>query len=306
MVDTKIIILIIIVICVFYFFWLKKTTNTPQVKVSSELAKWINPKYLQPNTIKKLQTLAQENLKTNGHQYLVLDNFFLPDKAEYLAKLCHPFEEIQEDTPENRAKSPATFVEIPKERADELNTAHQESYYKQGIRVDTFQPEFFKMPIWMNYLASLVNAKVIPKSFKWQLRGYHHQAPGIFIHSDNEKSRSVLMLTYFNNDWKKSNGGLLQLWKRKPINKSLKLPVYDKFVTHTRCDMLNQNKIFRLGKKGPGGTIELDQVSDFHLADQIIPKYNRIFIGNTQTSPMWHAVTPNQGRPRFCLQQWLS
>jgi hypothetical protein len=62
-----------------------------------------------------------------------------------------------------------------------------------------------------------------------------------------------------------------------------------------RLDMFNQTRI----NVWPYGAMwDTNEKKDFILIDQILPSYNRIVIFNLNNKPIYHSVTPNNGKIR--------
>jgi len=244
------------------------------------LSKWVNKYYLEEETIFNIQEgmRAKPDIK-----YAVLDNFFNINMIDQLIEQHQslPFSESDD-------RRSGTDKPLPYDGAVVwANTNH-------------FGSELFFDKSWHEYCIKLCNANLqSPISTEVKLRWHKPLADGFWIHTDST-IRQIALLTYFNKNWKVSDGGLLQLWR---IDEALANNIFTIDNPEGRMNFLNEHT--RIRTSSPGGGFQDNKQHDLILIDQIVPAYNRLVICNFQNNPTYHSVTPSNGKVRLGFVQWL-
>ncbi len=249
----------------------------------SVLDTWINPIYLQADTVERIR----EDVKAKpSAKYAVLDNFFLEEKLQELLAQ-HKTLEFSEELDR---RAPGTGEWLPYDGA--LVYAKP----NQHVGSDLFFDE-----AWHRYLAYLTHCDIdFPTQTDIKLRWHAPNAHGFWVHTD-VGFRTMVAIAYFNKDWKADDGGLLQLWRQ---DEALSPNAFRVDRPKDRMDFLTQHK--RIKTMTPGGGFRSGPGPyDMVLVDQIVPSYNRLFINNYQHDPAYHSVTPSNGRERIGFVQWL-
>lgn len=248
----------------------------------SVLHQWINPRYLDPRVIASIResVIAKPDVK-----YAVLDEFFLEHKLEELIAQ-HQTLKFSEEL-DRRAHGTGEW--LPYDGA----VVFAKSSHVGG--------DLFFNVEWHQYLANLTNCKIkLPATTEVKLRWHQKDAHGFWIHTDST-IRTMVAITYFNKDWKASDGGLLQLWRQDETSDPR---AFEVDCPKGRMDFLTRYK--RIRTRTPGGGFRNGQGPyDMVLVDQIVPAYNRLFINNYQENPAYHSVTPSNGRERTGFVQWI-
>jgi len=253
---------------------------------------WINPLYLEDNTIHDLQ----ESIKAKPVVgYAILDNFFKLDKLEALIEAHKTLEFSFEADGSDRLPYDSAVV-----------FAQEENYGS----------ELFFNEEWQRYCCDLLGVNLdFPIGTEIKLRWHRPYSSGFWLHTDGI-SRDLVVIAYFNKNWKASDGGLLQLWVDKgEVTTSDTFPLEDLDPQdpdpQDRLNMLNKLEWQcpkRLFTKNPGGGIESEDGNSLHefiLIDQIVPVYNRVVLCNFQTNPAFHSITPSNGKERTGFLQWM-
>ena len=252
------------------------------------LKKWINPMYLNPEYIEVLKETVKAKPEV---KYLVLDNFFNEDVLEELIEV-HQTLEFSEAA--DRVTPDGTV--LPYDGSVNFATP------------DHFGGDLFFSQEWHDYASDLVNLKIEhPRGTDIKLRMHDTDAEGFWIHTDAQAGvfgRDIVIIGYFNKDWKAEDGGLLQLWRVEEDCAPGILHV-NPSMANIRMDFLTEN--VRLNVSGPGGGFANEQKNneDLVLIDQVVPVYNRVFICNFKENPTYHSVTPSNGKPRQNFVQWI-
>lgn len=244
----------------------------------SVLDQWINPTYLRPRIIKSLKesVLAKPDIR-----YLVLDNFF---SEEALDQLIEQHKTLSFDEKKDRTGPNGEW--LPYDSAVCWATEKH------------FGSELFFSPLWHQYVAELVHVNLKEETHSGvKLRWHRPYSDGFWIHRDDHK---IAILAYFNKEWRTFDGGLLQLWR---VDEGLidGTPTFEN--PEGRLDFLSQHK--RIRTSTPGSGFLEGRRHDLILVDQICPEYNRVVICNFETDPVYHSVTPSNGRERTGFVQWL-
>lgn len=240
---------------------------------------WINPIYLEDRVVEDIREsiLAKPIVK-----YAVLDNFFIENKIDALIE---------------KHKS-LSFSE----QADRITNGVVLPYdgsVKFADKDDLGADLFFDAE-WHRYCAYLTHTTLSePAGTEVKLRYHRGMADGFWIHTDST-IRDLVVIAYFNRDWKAADGGMLQLWR---VEENLYQGSYKVNTPSGRMDFLSTQK--RINTRTPGGGFTDKKEHDLVLIDQIVPTYNRVFICNLKDEPAYHSVTPSNGKPRIGFVQWL-
>ncbi len=245
------------------------------------LIDWVNDYYLEPRTISAIResVLAKPDAK-----YAVLDGFF---KTEKLNELIRKHANLEFSEEQDRRASDGTW--LPYDGA--VCFARKDQH---------FGSDLFFSDNWHAYCADLVGTRIKhPCPTEVKLRHHRPYADGFWIHTDFGQ-RQMVIITYFNKNWKFKDGGLLQLWR---IDEGLADHVFEINDPKGRMDFLAEHK--RIRTSSPGGGFADRKTHDLVLIDQIVPVYNRVFMCDFQSSPAFHSVTPSNSRERTGFVQWL-
>lgn len=246
------------------------------------LAKWINPRYLNPRTV---EDIRQSVLAKPDMMYTVLDDFFNVEPFEELVQAHFTLEFSEEQ--DRRARDGAW---LPYDGA------------VQFARPNSVGGDLFYRQAWHRWCAYVLSASLDDNArTDVKLRYHRHYADGFWIHTDGG-IRQIVAISYFNLDWKAADGGLLQLWRIDPN------PAPDVLGVESpkgRMDFLANYRRIRTATPGGGWVDGYAGHRDLVLADQIVPTYNRIFLCNFQTNPCYHSVTPSNGKIRYGFVQWI-
>jgi hypothetical protein len=249
------------------------------------LSDWINPQYLNSLYFEQLQETVKSKPNT---KYLVLDNFFNDNKLKELIEQHKTLE----------------FSEYLDRRTlnDEKILPYDGSVVFANPKIHVGSDLFFN-PEWHQYLVKLVNSNYElnhPCHTEIKLRYHRPYANGFWIHTDSIV-RKLVIICYFNKNWKYEDGGMLQLWRvdEECSESSFKINNID---PELRMDFLANHK--RIQTNSPGGGFLDNQIHDLVLLDQILPIYNRVFICDLG-SDVYHSVTPSNGKERTGFVQWL-
>jgi hypothetical protein len=251
---------------------------------SPALARWLAPRYLDPD---RIAALVQTASAKPNMRYLVLDDFFRGDALDELIAHC---------------KTLGFSEEL--DRRDGTAWLLYDGAVKFANATDRGW-DLFADPSWHAYCALLVGSSFPrPPRHVVKLRYHKPDATGFWIHSDaREGERSLVAIAYFNREWRVEDGGLLQLWREDEAS-ALNVPEVD-WPDPTRALDVLASKRIRTRTPGGGFRDEPDRARDLVLVDQVVPEYNRLFLCNLQTNPAWHSVTPSRGRARYGFVQWI-
>lgn len=241
------------------------------------LRKWIQPQHLD------LVRLRETVLVKPTLRYLVLDDFFREDMIATLIS-HHASLHFEDDEPETNYHATAV-------RTDRALKIHAGS-------------ELFLRRAWHRYLAYIVAARLRrPGRTVVKYRRHPPRARGFWIHTDRDPDmpKALVVLGYFNRDWRAKHGGMLQFWRAYQAAPSAPAP-------HRWDDYLGKRLSFLTDQ--PRLTIELPtehgkMTAVVDLLDQILPVYNRVVICNFQHDASYHSITPSNGRARDGFMQWL-
>lgn len=246
------------------------------------LEKFLNPVYLKQEYINDLK----ETLKAKPiSKYLVLDNFL---KEDILDQVIQDHQRLNFD-----------------EKAD--RTGHDGSWLPYdgalaGCDPNSLIGELLYSKEWHDYCLDLVGVPTTPRRTEIKMRSHKEEATGFWIHSDARGggggARDLVSILYFNKNWKASDGGLLQLWRKDEIDAPETLRISN---NTGRLDFLNNTRL----NVRPAGFWPYNKAHDMVLVDQIVPAYNRLFICNFKEEPAYHSVTPSNGKVRQGFVQWL-
>lgn len=241
---------------------------------------WINPQYLDDEYVEYIREsiIAKPDIK-----YAVLDNFFRVDKLEELISSYNGlrFSEKQDRYSKKDGWLPYDSSVV---------------FARDG---DHFGSDLFYDEEWHRYCAYISNTPIkFPASTEIKLRYHRSNADGFWIHTDST-IRDMVIIAYFNKNWRASDGGLLQLWR---VDEELSETSRRIDSPSGRLDCL---KCKRIQTRTPGGGFGDGDVHDLVLIDQIVPVYNRVFICNFKNMPVYHSVTPSGQKPRMGFVQWL-
>lgn len=243
---------------------------------------WVNPYYLDDDVV---DGIRESILAKPIIRYAVLDNFFKQDKFD---ELISHHAELQFSEKLDRT-SPKDGSWLPYDGAV--------CFAKNGVH---FGSELFFDDEWHRYCCYITSTNIQePIDAEIKLRYHKPQADGFWIHTDST-IRSLVVISYFNKQWKASDGGMLQLWR---VDEGLVPGVLNIDSPSGRMNFLTKHK--RISTSSPGGGFDDNQRHDLVLVDQIVPLYNRVFICNLKHSPAYHSVTPSNGRARLGFVQWL-
>lgn len=248
--------------------------------IDDVMSKWINPIYLDQTNIFNIQ---QSMLAKPYFKYAVLDNFF---NVGPLTELLEQHDNLQFSEQDDRSCR---------------HTGQLLPYDGSVVFADKTHigSDLFFNSNWHNYLCYLSNTELQhPIRSEIKLRYHKPEADGFWIHTDST-IRDLVIICYFNHDWKASDGGLLQLWR---IDEELSNDAINVETPIGRLDVLNNN---RINTVTPGGGFRDNQTHDLVLIDQIVPGFNRVFICSLKNIDMYHSVTPSNGKPRTGFVQWL-
>jgi hypothetical protein len=224
--------------------------------------------------------------KPDAH-YLVLDDFFTAAAADRLRTSLEGLE----------------FSEELDRRAPNGTILPYDSAVKFADGSDVGW-DLFSDPNWHTYLATLVGATLhTARHSMVKLRRHRADAGGFWIHSDAIVGvRSLVAIAYFNPNWYRADGGLLQIWREETTTApgAVAIEILDGAVP---LHVLTRSP--RIRTRTPGERVAGRRARDFALVDQIIPEHNRLFVCNIQNHPGWHAVTPSGGRLRYGFVQWI-
>ncbi len=250
----------------------------------SVLDEWINPFYLESGVVEDIREAIKA--KPTAH-YTTLDSFFKVDKLEQIIAQ-HTTLRFSEEA-DRRSKS-----------GEWLPYDGAVVFAQPGVHIGS---ELFFDEEWHRYLAYLSCANLtFPTSTEIKLRWHKSLAEGFWIHTDST-IRSVVAICYFNQGWKETDGGLLQLWR---LDETTCTPDVIEIEKPTgRLDFLTQHQRIRTASPGGGIPHNKNRKVDFVLIDQIVPTYNRLFLCNFQNNPAYHSVTPSNGRERTGFVQWI-
>lgn len=248
----------------------------------SILSSWVNPYYLEPSTIENIK----ESIKAKPDiKYAVLDNFFNLDKIDELIE--HHSALQFDEAMDRRSGIPGKL--LPYDGAV--------VFAKPG---EHFGSDLFFDSDWHRYCCDISGVRLpIPAPTDVKLRYHKPNAEGFWIHTDSI-ARSLVIICYFNKDWKASDGGLLQLWRIDEADDPYSFTIEN---PEGRMDFLNHHK--RIRTSTPGGGFPDGKPHDLVLIDQVVPAFNRVFICNFQNSLAYHSVTPSNGKVRLGFVQWL-
>jgi len=245
----------------------------------SILQKWINPYYLEPQTIEDIK----ESINAKPIcRYAVLDNFF---NTSILDKWIEEHKKIQ-------------FSEAYDRYTEKGEVIPYDASMIFAEKGKDFASEFYFSEEWLMYFSILLG---IPYNKKTSIKQRYHpgNSKGFWIHTDG-KERTGVAIGYFNKGWTAKDGGLLQLW----VDDTAKDPNTPKVngSAHERMGFLENCK--RVNSSSVGGSSGNGDL-DFILFDQVVPLYNRLFICDFDSSPCYHSVSPSNGKERYGFVQWL-
>lgn len=248
----------------------------------SVLDDWINPYYLTDDAV---EDIRESVLAKPAIRYTVLDNFFKTDKLDQLIAHHHTLQ-FSEDMDR---RSPKNGELLPYDGSV--------CFAQPGVH---FGSDLFFDDEWHRYCCYLTDTKLnFPAGTEIKLRYHRPHADGFWIHTDST-IRSVVAITYFNKNWRLSDGGVLQLWR---IDEATDPNAFTIESPKGRMDFLTQHT--RIRTRTPGGGFPDKRSHDLVLIDQVVPAYNRIFLCNFQHSPAYHSVTPSGDKARLGFVQWL-
>lgn len=240
---------------------------------------WVNPIYLQDRVV---EDIKQSIIAKPVAKYAVLDNFFIEEKIDELIS----------------KHSSLAFSE----EADRVSNGVVLPYdgsVKFADKNDCGADLFFD-PEWHRYCAYVTGTKLSePAGTEVKLRYHRGMADGFWIHTDST-IRDLVVIAYFNRDWKAADGGMLQLWR---VDEKYDEKAFKVNTPKGRMDFLSTQS--RIHTSTPGGGFPDKGSHDLVLIDQVVPTYNRVFICNLKDEPAYHSVTPSNGKPRIGFVQWL-
>lgn len=244
----------------------------------SILDKWINSYYLLDETVENIREsiIAKPSIK-----YAVLDDFF---NTEILDSLIISYDHLKFS-----------------EKMDKISENGDILPYDSSVCfADTqhFGSELFFDDEWHRYCCYLLGASTKKRTTEVKMRRHKSYADGFWIHTDST-IRSMVIIAYFNKNWRVSDGALLQLWRVDEAKHDDAISIN---MPSGRMDFLNKHQ--RIRTRTPGGGFNDNGEHDLVLIDQIVPTYNRLFICNFD-SPVYHSITPSMSRERFGFVQWL-
>lgn len=251
----------------------------PDFQSDSILKKWIQPRYLDPETIR---TIRESSLAKPYMKYAVLDDFFNTDiLSEYVEH--HKRLDFQSDDYGRAYDSSVVFAEKDKQFGSEL---------------------FYHIP-WHQLAAKYVGTELRDTSGKTiiKLRRHDPYAKGFWIHTDTAQTNpsSMVMLMFLNRGWTAQDGSLHQLWIHLDEGQEIEDVEYP-LETHKdkRLDFLDER--YSLTTELAGTTLLPGKAL---LIDQIIPSYNRVVFCDFVQDPAYHSVTPSNEKTRYAVVQWL-
>jgi hypothetical protein len=245
----------------------------------SILQKWINPYYLEPQTIEDIK----ESIDSKPIcRYAVLDNFF---NTTILDQWIEEHKKIQFSEAYDRYT----------EKGEVIPYDASMTFAQKG---KDFAAEFYFAEEWLMYLSVVLG---MPYNKKTTVKQRYHPAnsKGFWIHTDGNE-RTAVAIGYFNKGWTTKDGGLLQLWMddtvKDPNTPKVNASVEDRMEFLEKYKRVTSSSI-----GGSGNSIE----KDFILFEQVVPLYNRLFICDFNSSPCYHSVSPSNGKIRYGFVQWL-
>jgi hypothetical protein len=134
-------------------------------------------------------------------------------------------------------------------------------------------------------------------------RRHPPDARGFWIHTDRdpEMHKALVVLGYFNRDWRVRDGGILQFWKAYAAQQPpAHYPRWNDYLDKP-LSFLSEQQRFAVELQ----TEHAPTCAIVDLFDQILPTYNRVVICNFQRDPAYHSITPSAGRQRDGFMQWL-
>lgn len=240
---------------------------------------WLNPVYLDETNVENIrQSINAKPIV----KYAVLDNFFNADKLD---SLINSYADLNFSEELDRRSHDGKWLPYDGE------VVFADS--------DCLGSELFFDEEWHRYCCYLTDTNLqFPVDTDIKLRRHRHDADGFWIHTDSA-IRSLVIISYFNKNWRADDGGLLQLWR---VDETLSDGSLRVDSPSGRLDVLNNE---RIQTKSPGGGFADKKPHDLVLIDQIVPVYNRVFICNLRANPTYHSVTPSNGKQRLGFVQWL-
>lgn len=246
---------------------------------------WVNPLYLKDRIVEDVrQSINAKPIV----KYVVLDNFFRPEK---LHELVRHHEQLQFNEEEDRVRN-----------GKSLPYDSEVVFARQGVH---FGSELFFNEEWQRFCCYLTDTSLdFPIGTEIKLRRHRPDSDGFWIHTDSVL-RDLVIIAYFNKGWKVSDGGLLQLWR---VDEEASESAYAVDNPTGRLYFLENSEavgIKRIRTRTPGGGFRDKKPHDLVLIDQIVPAWNRVFFCNFQKNPAYHSVTPSNGKERTGFVQWM-
>lgn len=244
--------------------------------MNSILEKWINPYYLEAQTIKNLQQTCLSRPYLN---YLVIDNFF---NLSYLK--------------DRLTKS-----------GDDFKWHETSQTFRRPLIKENPLSEIFLSKQWGQYLKKISGGDPDTKgtNIVSQQIKQAKDCNGYWIHSDKMspgRTKKIISLFYLNKNWKLSDGGMLQIWQEVAPETSKHFP---KFRVEDYINPIKPKKLNFLNDETEVTIIEPAHTRSLLLIDQILPIENRLVVMNLSNNPGYHSVTPNMNKQRHLISQFF-
>lgn len=211
-----------------------------------------------------------------------------------------------------------SFIPVGKLLSKRWNTPQDETYYKQGVIVDsTLPPDYFISDEWKKKISKIINVeqnKLIP--YSWKYKKHVNESNGIWLHTDyrSDIKRNLLILIYKSSQkWKRKYGGELLIFSKTGtffsddvITKESK-EIIDGYQTGKPLTILNNIKKGEelILKNGIGGEWDQGLTESFECKSKIAPFNGRVIIMDYRNKPNIHAVSYKKEYDRNLIEQWF-